>query len=238
MLPKVFVPMKTNASTGRLTQHYKCMVGKGIDSKSIIPEPTNNGHRYDATRNKFLYTPATHLTEIKKENQRLLKRLTNIITKTANPPSLNSEENKRRSLSLNGRIRKKELVRITKENREFLKRLMNKKSHYTTKYPINNNRSKTDKTRTSSRALNKTIDTARLSNTAIRFKVDSEVLDSNSSIMMEKCNITNKKLRKMGQEYYLIRVELKSGKLKITANNIRLQNFYVVNYQLEQSIFN
>eukprot|EP00826_Nyctotherus_ovalis_P061330 TRINITY_DN8715_c0_g1_i3.p1 TRINITY_DN8715_c0_g1~~TRINITY_DN8715_c0_g1_i3.p1 ORF type:complete len:193 (-),score=46.96 TRINITY_DN8715_c0_g1_i3:48-626(-) len=78
---------------------------------------------------KLCYSDKARRREIRHENKRLLKSITSIVKKSVVPAV---SERKR---SMNGAVRKKELIRITKENHAFLRRLERIKSFNSSRRP-------------------------------------------------------------------------------------------------------
>jgi len=196
--------------------------------------------------------------KIERENKILLEKLSGIIRGTS--PSIKNEvwQPKRRAQSLNGRVRRKELLRITKENKSILERLKNKKSSYDAKrwnaentererllrnmceYPYNlvPNRNNVKTAKNSSRSSGKF---------GSRHKVKREYSEAENSDKfglsvdgesrkIEKLN-SCKKPKKFGNSYYLLEVTLVKGKLKICADHTENNEKIYAEVPLDKSIF-
>lgn len=171
--------------------------------------------------------------EIRKTNKKILERLTSIITKKERSSSIGLNTGYRKPLTLNGRMRKNELIRITKENKAFLRRLEGKRSCYNLRRAEVRTAEKTLLPSTA-RTLQRAKD-PKLTHTAHGFEVSSALI-SQDCAMMSKCSISNKKLRKFGEDYYFVEAAISGGKLRISACNIRRKNFFAANYSFDQSM--
>ena len=189
----------------------------------------NNKNQSLIRKLKKVYPLKTQRTEIRKSNKKLLEHLISIITKTARSSSVGLREAYRKPLTLNGRIRKNDLIRITKENKAFLRRLEARRSCYNLRrveIP--------EKIMPSTSRIIKRNRDSKLMKTMRNFEVSSPIIN-NDCIMMDKCNIFNKKLKKFGEDFYSIIASITSGKLKVIAHNIRLKKSFDVSYSIEQS---
>eukprot|EP00826_Nyctotherus_ovalis_P037354 TRINITY_DN33_c0_g1_i1.p1 TRINITY_DN33_c0_g1~~TRINITY_DN33_c0_g1_i1.p1 ORF type:complete len:184 (-),score=14.17 TRINITY_DN33_c0_g1_i1:139-666(-) len=126
MLPRVGSLRNENSFDRWMkTQGYIGHLSRVIQCKPTISVNNLTHRQYPISRKKGR-RPVNNYSQIKLENRCLLRKLTDIITKSTEAYGIG----RRRPHSLNGTQRKKELIRITKENRALLTRIREKESCY------------------------------------------------------------------------------------------------------------
>jgi len=227
MLPRISKSITNKESLNKFLQRHEHNghLARLSESRSLV---SISSASYSKPKHKKLcYPDKIRRREIRFENKRLLKSITDIIKKNV------IQIKKERKRSLNGLTRKKELIRITKENHAILRRLEKVKSfNFSKRLEAKSARRsiKANQEYVSIKNLNKPINVPELLES---ISENDEILNTT---MMSKCNVSQKKLIKYENTYHFIEVIITNGKLKIIVKPFSGKESFTTNFSLKQSI--